>query len=87
LPIPACDEINKQEVIMDIKNTQQLFQLLDGERKMLDLSGRKLSESAGASCAFWLAVKSNNGNMTVRSLLAVCDSLGLKITVSKKGKK
>lgn len=71
----------------DIKTTQQLFNLIDKAREEEGLSGRKLSEEAGTSTAYWLSVKNNEGNMTVRSLLAVCEVLGLKVSVTRKGRK
>jgi len=71
----------------DVKSSSDMFEVMERVREDQDLSTRKLSEMAGASAAFWCTARANGGNMTTRNMFAVCEALGLKITLTKKGKK
>lgn len=71
----------------DVKSSSDMFEVMERVREEQDLSTRKLSAMAGASTAFWVSARTNGGNMTTRNMFAVCDALGLKVSITKKGKK
>lgn len=71
----------------EVRSSAQMFDVMERVREEQSLSTRKLSEMAGASSAFWVSARGNDGNMTTRNMFAVCEALGLKVSITKRGKK